>query len=345
MIRKFRKQTFFGERIVKTGIAVFMTSLICILLGLPAHFAVIAAIVTIEPTAIDSLRKGFIRFPASAIGAALAVFFVWLWGESALAYAAAAIFTIFICMKLKLNDGILVATLTSVAMIPDISGSGNLVFDFISRLGTTSIGLIVSTLVNYFVFPPKYTPIIQKSLRPNFQLMGQVLEESLMRIINAEQRGISSPTEDYLKLRKAIEKLNEMSNYQEKEWKYHRTNLSEYREYFKQKLIITIMQKVVLHLGNLQYMNEHAVFTDSEKELLLQLNQSIQTILQDPVNKISDKHNILVDKLDQLLTYENTHMEKSDKYFHHFTPKTIVLYELLSLTDSLEELEQIHNED
>jgi len=36
-------------------------------------FAVITAIVTIEPTAADSIKKAFVRFPASAIGAGFSV--------------------------------------------------------------------------------------------------------------------------------------------------------------------------------------------------------------------------------------------------------------------------------
>ena len=43
-------------------------------------FAVITAIVTIEPTAEDSIKKAFIRFPASAIGAAFAVLFTYFFG-------------------------------------------------------------------------------------------------------------------------------------------------------------------------------------------------------------------------------------------------------------------------
>lgn len=36
---------------------------------------------------------------------------------------------------------------------------------FFIRLGTTSIGLIVSTLVNMFIFPPNYQKVIEEHLQ------------------------------------------------------------------------------------------------------------------------------------------------------------------------------------
>ena len=41
----------------KTGIAVFLTVLVCEFFNIPTIFAVITAIVTIEPTATDSIKR------------------------------------------------------------------------------------------------------------------------------------------------------------------------------------------------------------------------------------------------------------------------------------------------
>ena len=61
-------------------------------------------------------------------------------------------FTIVTCQKLRLHAGTLVATLTAVAMIPI---TANHYFTaFLIRLATTSTGIIVSTLVNFFIFHP-----------------------------------------------------------------------------------------------------------------------------------------------------------------------------------------------
>ncbi|HLR40472.1 MAG TPA: aromatic acid exporter family protein, partial [Virgibacillus sp.] len=158
-----RFQSFAGGRVVKTGVAIFLTAWICELLHWPPVFAVITAIVTIEPTVSDSIKKGVIRFPASAIGSAYAVFFISLFGNSPITYTLAAVFTIATCFKLKLHAGLLVATLTSVAMVEVIHG--NYLVSFFIRLGTTTTGLLVSTLVNMFILPPDYTKEIVKNVQ------------------------------------------------------------------------------------------------------------------------------------------------------------------------------------
>ncbi len=61
MLRSFH---FNGSRIVKTGIAIFLTAVICEWFNWPPVFAVITAIVTIEPTVSDSIKNGLVSFPA-----------------------------------------------------------------------------------------------------------------------------------------------------------------------------------------------------------------------------------------------------------------------------------------
>src|SRR5690625_6201817 len=106
-----------GSRIVKTAVAIFLTAFICNLIGWPPVFAVITAIVTLEPTVADSVKKGIVRFPASAIGSFYAVLFIALFGNSPITYTLAATLTIITCYRLKLHAGLLVATITAVAMI------------------------------------------------------------------------------------------------------------------------------------------------------------------------------------------------------------------------------------
>lgn len=337
---KVKHSGIVGRRIVKTGISVFITALICIKLKLPVEFAVIAAIVTIEPTASDSIRKGLIRLPASAIGAGLAVFFVYLWGPTALSFTLAAVLTIFLCQRLKLYDGILVATLTAVAMVPDIYD--HYFLTFLSRLGTTFIGLTVSSLINFFILPPKYSPLIKEKLGPNFQLVSQVLLETVQFVFRIKQTEVIIPSSAYNKLRQETEKISEMLTFQEREWKYHKIRLSEYRNFYRLKKTNTIMQKIVLHLGNLQYVNEPAHFTPSDQDIIMEAVISIQSILNNPSYAIEDRHYTLVYELDTRLKYEANQLLSSNHHSHHFTPKRIIYFELLSIHDCLEELQDLY---
>src|SRR5699024_7718872 len=108
---------FLGVRVIKTGVAIFFTALICHLLGWPPVFAVITAIVTLGPTVSGSIKIVLIRVPGSAIGSAYAVLFIALFGNSPMIYTLAAVFTIVTSYKLILHPGLLFASITAVAMI------------------------------------------------------------------------------------------------------------------------------------------------------------------------------------------------------------------------------------
>src|SRR5699024_2194219 len=64
-------------------------------------------------------------------------------------------------------------TITSVAMIEVIHDQ--FMMAFFIRLGTTSIGLIVSILVNMFIFPPNYQKVIEQHLQLIRSNIGDVL--------------------------------------------------------------------------------------------------------------------------------------------------------------------------
>lgn len=176
-----------GSRTVKTGLSVFITAWICMLLDWPPVFAVITAIVTLDPTVADSIRKGLIRFPASAIGSAYAVLFISWLGNSPLTYTLAAVFTIGTCFRLKLHAGLLVATVTAVAMVEVIDQ--NFFIAFLIRLGTTTTGFAISTLINMFIFLPDYTQKIAKNIQQISKYTGIVTQLGLKNIITEEDSG------------------------------------------------------------------------------------------------------------------------------------------------------------
>lgn len=169
-----------GHRIAKTAVAIAITAFICIWLDWPPVFAVITAIVTLEPTVTDSIKKGIVRFPASAIGSFYAVLFMSLFGNTTLTYTLAGTLTIITCYRLKLHAGLLVATLTSVAMIEVIHDQ--YIMAFFIRLGTTSVGLLVSTFVNMFIFPPNYQKVIAQHLQQINRHLGKALQTHEQRV-------------------------------------------------------------------------------------------------------------------------------------------------------------------
>lgn len=256
-----------GPRIIKTGISTFLTAVLCMLLNLPPIFAVITAIVTIEPTAYASLKKAYVRFPASIIGAFIAVASLYLFGESALTYSLAATLTIFVTYKLNLHAGVLVAALTAVAMVPSVGDA--YFYNFFSRLATTTIGLATSTLINFLVLPPKYTGQIQDMTLSTTKKTHNLLIQRLVEL--TESRFLSKKSEKaYGAIQKQINESEKLLKYQQDEFKYHKSNREELRLMNRLEREIQFKKLYFIHVGNLIYLPENITldFSDAEKDAI-----------------------------------------------------------------------------
>ncbi|MFC5714300.1 aromatic acid exporter family protein [Thalassorhabdus alkalitolerans] len=332
------KVRMIGGRIAKTGVAVLLTALICQFLQVPPVLAVVTAIVTIEPTAYESIRKGFIRLPASAIGAAISLGLVFFLGVTPYTFALSAILTLFICHNLKLQDGMLVACLTAVVMIPDIGV--NYMGDFFTRLGGTFIGLITSTLVNVLLLPPKFTPALEKKLDQLFVMSGDILEELSSSVLqNNTIRPAAPQLEKYQRLRKEIEKSGELAEYQRKEWKFHHASFRELRKFMYLEKRLRILQRISLHLGHLQYIEGDLSFNDEEKRSVWALITSLKKALIAGPHTFDEEHYLLIENLkNQFITHNKNCSPLNTDHYHLFSGTSIALYEFLSLHDTVEDL-------
>ncbi|WP_416150501.1 FUSC family protein [Salipaludibacillus sp. HK11] len=337
---KLRKNTLIGSRILKTGIAVFITSMICLAFDLPAIFAVITAIVTIEPTTHDSIRKGLVRFPASAIGAALAAGSVYFLGESPLTYTIAATCTIILCQKFKLYEGTLVATLTSVAMIPDLQNY--LLLSFLIRLGTTSIGITVSTLVNVLILPADYLDNIELRNQQHIEQIKKTLNESFQRLTSIRDHHYKNMG-TYENLKRNIATTDQLLQFQRKELRYHRFKIKKYRRFSIEKQTTQFLHRAVLHFGNLQYLPKNLSFTEYEQILLKRAESEFGLLLTHLDLPIRDSYFQFIDELNNHLRYEFSRSRPSAvhnqvEYDHQLSGKVILFYELLAIHDLLEDL-------
>src|SRR5699024_10360528 len=127
--------------------------------GFPPAFAVITAIVTIDPTVTDSIKKAAIRFPASAIGAFYTVVFVAIFGHAPITYTLSAVLTILTCYRLNLHAGLLVAILTTVAVCAVVAHVLH------PHLGSPSFALFVSVSVDMLILPPHYSTNIETPMQ------------------------------------------------------------------------------------------------------------------------------------------------------------------------------------
>ncbi|MEW9671492.1 aromatic acid exporter family protein [Ammoniphilus sp. 3BR4] len=239
---------WFGKRIMKTAIAVFITAWVCQQLGWPVIFAVITAIVTIEPTLSSSIKKGMIRLPAAAMGAAFALFFDYLFGQIPLTYALSAALTIYMCHLFRWHDAMIVATLTAAAMIPITDG--HFFEAFYTRIGTTSIGIILSSIVNFVVWPPDFSNNIETSCR---RLSAQ--SQKLFEEVSGEEAKDGS-NRKLLKQRlsammKELNKTYELIHHQKQGYRYQKHNESQINQLIVYEETLEKLEEVLFQTGYL----------------------------------------------------------------------------------------------
>lgn len=328
-----------GGRIIKTGVAVLITAWFCELLGWPAVFAVITAIVTIEPTVSDSVKKGIVRFPASAIGSAYAVTFISLFGNSPITYTLAAVLTIFTCYKLKLHDGLLVATLTAVAMIEVIHD--HFFIAFLIRLGTTTIGLVVSTLVNMFVLPPNYKDQITQNIEKISRLTASIIQKMYNEILKGNMEH-ESLVAQLTKLESKIHSTSKLIRFQKNEYKY-RPYISSQTAFFKRmENQAYLLQKMYEKLKFLVDYPLEQVKWDKEKYAIIQQTvHELAISLIDKDNFSLQKHFRNKQKIIQVFWNDTTILHKNDREATSLPTETILLYELLAFYDLVEKYKKL----
>lgn len=341
-----KKLKFTGSRITKTGVAIFLTAWICELLNWPPVFAVITAIVTLEPTVSDSIKKGIIRFPASAIGSAYAVLFISLFGNSPITYTFAAVFTIATCFKLNLHDGLLVATLTSVAMVEVIHS--NYLISFFIRLGTTTTGLLVSTAVNMFVLPPDYRKEIIRNLQTTAKDTGILIEKVFNGILDNKFDENINNKEMVVKLDKRSNRTEMLIRFEKDETKYHPLVGSEKAMFLSTEKQLVHLRLIQYHLNNVRNTQLLATsWATDESDIIKTAVKDLADSLQNPLNYNEEKHQIQLDLLMKQFWEDNGEITTNiHRHPTHFTPELIILYELVSISNLVTKFyHSIHEKD
>jgi uncharacterized membrane protein YgaE (UPF0421/DUF939 family) len=332
-LRRFK---FVGSRIFKTGVAVFLTAIVCQSLNWPPVFAVITAIVTVEPTVSDSIKKGIIRFPASAIGSAYAVLFISLFGNSAITYTLAAVFTITTCFKLNLHTGLLVATLTSVAMVEVIHS--NFLISFFIRLGTTTVGLGVSTLVNMFILPPDYRDDISKQIQ-NIATNTSIAIEAIFKHLLYDEDITEKDKEIMRKLTQELSKTEKLSQFQKDEETFHPLVKREKKIFQKADSQLNTMRSIHYHVNNLILTPIGQLnWSNSERAMIIEKVKRLVFVLRQPEQYDKKTYHKQHSELVKLFWLDNQEIiMKHEHQLTKFPTEIVILYELLSIVELIDD--------
>lgn len=144
-----------GARIIKTGIAVAVTLYICSLLKLePAIFGAISAVINLQPSMYLTFRTAWNQVLAHIVGVGVALVLGYSLGGSPFTMGMATVIIIWLYLKLKLENGILMGIVAAIFVMgasPDQFFNHALV-----RSGVIFTGLFVATMVNILLFRPQY---------------------------------------------------------------------------------------------------------------------------------------------------------------------------------------------
>lgn len=322
---------FAGNRIVKTALAVFLTAFICQLIGWPPVFAVITAIVTLEPTVSDSIKKGIVRFPASAIGSFYAVLFIALFHNSPITYTLAAALTIITCFRLKLHDGLLVATITAIAMIEVVYD--NYLMSFLIRLGTTTIGITVSTLVNLLIFPPDFMKDINKNLQTIYYELGK----TLLSLLEDNSQSISSNINHVNRL---ISKTEQLVHYEASEIEYFKLQTEKQTDLAKAETELEQLRFIRYHVNNLKNINlDDTTFNEANKQMIRNAVADIAHYMIGEEDTIPETHEELLRQL--MKSYWTTKYAHIEKTHSQLPVELVLLYELISIVYLVNEISKL----
>lgn len=216
-----------GLRIWKTSLAVVLTILISQLyIKIDPLIAAIAAIISLQPSVAESLKRGGERIQATFVGASVGITFGFLginiigvnWIYPLL-IGVGVVLAIFICLKSNIHDTAfgaisVVATMTGVTTTIFASGG--------YRLLSTLLGIAVATLVNFIFVPPQYRPKLLEELESINLEAVEIYKSTVEGFIKCEKSKLQETNKQIEVLKERIEDTKQVLSFYKDEFGYRR---------------------------------------------------------------------------------------------------------------------------
>lgn len=253
-----------GMRTVKTALAVFLTLVVSDLLqiGNP-FFVVIAAILSMEPSVSESLTAGRDRILGTVVGGFVALVFSYfdIPGSSSIFIAIGVVLVIYISNLLGISGTIKISTIVFVSILINYEEGSRIAFT-IYRIGDTLLGLVIGTLVNYFIVPPHSKKTHLEALLSMYERI-----KSFLKIVVWHEEGM-----DLDALRKELYRIEEKHQIVRKELKLHADG-EEDMVRFKQAF--DLFESTYSHLSILTEVEEEVALSSRNRIALEKLYQQV----------------------------------------------------------------------
>lgn len=254
-----------GMRTIKTGVAVFICTLLAEYLVQNPMFAGVGCVASVQDTVKSSFKLGFNRVKGTFVGGLVGFLCVLIKPGDPLLAGLGIMFTIYCCTTLKINSGIIVSSVTFLVVHLGIIDSEPAYYAM-SRVFDTSIGVIIGIIVNYILARPDYYEITDKSLENAKHVVHECIKSRMIhnksfnrkKLINkiSKLEVISSKLIDEIKYCKSSEvNINNIKNEIElyKEINHHMKSIELLEEelYLNEENYLRI--KKIYNISNLNW--------------------------------------------------------------------------------------------
>jgi uncharacterized membrane protein YgaE (UPF0421/DUF939 family) len=166
---------------IKTAIAGCLAMYLASLFRMPQpYWAAISAMIVMQTNLGAAVKQSWIRFAATAVGAAVTIPFMAFARQNLLVFGVAVFVTIVLCTILHLADGIRLAAVT-IAIIMLVPNTGRPWVPALNRFLEVSFGILIALAVAEFVLPSTALESLRHALAEKFLQLDTFLSALLLR--------------------------------------------------------------------------------------------------------------------------------------------------------------------
>ena len=166
---------------IRTALAGCLGMYFASLLRMPQpYWAAISAMIVMQINLGAAVKQSWIRFAATAVGAAVSIPFMAVPGQKLLVFGVAVLVTVVLCTILHLEDGIRLAAVT-IAIIMLVPNTGRPWVPALNRFLEVSFGIFIALLVAEIVLPSTAMESLRHALAEKFLQLDTFLSALLLR--------------------------------------------------------------------------------------------------------------------------------------------------------------------
>ena len=247
-----------GLRNLKTALAVALTIFLSQILNLRSpFFAGIAAITAMQSSVSESFNSGVDRMFSTILGGIIALLFSLVAPENPFFIALGIIIIIYLCNVFDWKQSVQLSGMVFLSIILNYEEGSRVDYAFY-RTVDTLFGLVIGTLINYFVLPPN----LEDKMVDSVQKMYSQVKDMVGAIIWKEEGA------ELDSLRKDLVEIEENYNLLRKEVKL---NLYKTHTFHNLQMIFELLENIYSNLSVIYSMNKVSFIDDKNREELEKL--------------------------------------------------------------------------